>query len=479
MTKREMTKGRWTLASRIGLLILVALAAVQMLNAGVLLLLPAPKTPIFSGQWLISTAVAAGRAIFAAPPGERDAVTRKLNGTLGLDLQYSALKPGAAPTENGPIFARLKETLESELADRITLAEFVLERPQTVKQLLAGGVVFVPADFKFDWSTGALRSGSPDVPVVGEFDIVMAGKDGGWLTISPVSGEPAQSAGFVLAATLAGSTALVAALSLWFASRFLEPLNRLMEASRQVAVSREPVILDLRNLREFGPIGSALNVMQARIKRFLDDRSAMLASISHDLRTPLTRMRVDIEALTNSPVKAQLASNIEQLERMLAATLTFAGDDLRAEPLDNFDLAAMLMTLCDQATDLGGEADYLGPDHCAFRGKPQALKRALQNLIDNAVKYGDRASVSLTSTDDGLVVDVQDEGSGIALSDVEVAFTPFRRLDRPNAPTVDGAGLGLAIARDVLLAHGGAILPVQGVGQFRMRVFLPRHIPDA
>ena len=157
--------------------------------------------------------------------------------------------------------------------------------------------------------------------------------------------------------------------------------------------------------------------MQSRIKQFLNERTQMLAAISHDLRTSLTRLRLEAEDLPESETKNRLIFYMSEMERMISATLTFAGDELKSEPQQRVDLAALLISLCDSFSDHGQPADYNGPNHAYLLCQPVAMKRAF----------------------------------------VELAFRPFRRLETSRNRETGGVGLGLPIARDIIRAHGRQI----------------------
>ncbi len=197
--------------------------------------------------------------------------------------------------------------------------------------------------------------------------------------------------------------------------------------------------------------------MQSRIKHFLDERTQMLAAISHDLRTSLTRLRLEAEDLPESETKNRLIFDMSEMERMISATLTFAGDELKSEPQRRVDLAALLISLCDSFSDHGQPADYNGPNHAHLLCQPVAMKRAFDNLIGNAIKYGSRASVTLALEDGSVLVSITDAGPGIHPDDVELAFRPFSRLETSRNRETGGVGLGLPIARDIIRAHGGEI----------------------
>jgi signal transduction histidine kinase len=183
----------------------------------------------------------------------------------------------------------------------------------------------------------------------------------------------------------------------------------------------------------------------------------MLAAISHDLRTPLTRLRLQAEFIGESELREGMLANIDAMGDMLAETLSFAKGDASADASASFDLASILISLCDEASDAGAQAEYVGPNHVTAFGKRTAIRRMFSNLIDNAVRYGGAARVSLSDGATDWMITVADDGPGIPPDLFEQAFEPFQRLESSRNRETGGTGLGLSIARDIVLAHGGQI----------------------
>jgi signal transduction histidine kinase len=207
--------------------------------------------------------------------------------------------------------------------------------------------------------------------------------------------------------------------------------------------------------------------MRAQLVRHVEDRARMLAAVSHDLRTPLTRLRLRAETIPDPEERAKAQGDIVEMEKMIAETLAFARADAMQSPPERFDLAALVQTLIDERVDLGREASYEGPTSFVVEGRAGAIKRALANLIDNALAYGERAGVTLRALDDRIEVAVADEGPGIPPDQMEQVFRPFFRIEASRSRETGGAGLGLSVARDVALAHGGEVRlanrPVRGL----------------
>jgi signal transduction histidine kinase len=205
----------------------------------------------------------------------------------------------------------------------------------------------------------------------------------------------------------------------------------------------------------------AFNRMAENIRRFVDGRTQMLAAIGHDLRTPITRLRLRAEFMEDEQQRARMLADLAEMEAMIAATLAFARDDAAAEPAVPLDLAALARTVLDEAGDARPEIAerlaYAGPEHLVLPARPVALKRALSNLVGNAIAYGGAARLALEAAPGQVTLRVEDDGPGIPPAELEAVFQPFRRLEASRNRETGGTGLGLTIARSILRAHGGEV----------------------
>jgi signal transduction histidine kinase len=232
-------------------------------------------------------------------------------------------------------------------------------------------------------------------------------------------------------------------------------------------------------IAEIGPselrrAARAFNGMQASVQRFIEDRTQMVAAISHDLRTPITRMRLRAEFVEDEEQRDRMLGDLDQMAEMIEATLAFARDDAANEPPTALDLPSLLESMADEASDAGHEASYHGPAHRIFQGRPVALRRAFGNLVDNAIKYGESVEITLDDTHDGCRVVIADRGPGIAATDRERVFAPFVRLEGSRNRDTGGTGLGLSIARSIVRGHGGEIrLENRTEGGLSVSVSLP------
>ena len=232
--------------------------------------------------------------------------------------------------------------------------------------------------------------------------------------------------------------------------------------------------LDERGPREVHRAARAFNDMQTRLRSFIDDRTRMLAAISHDLRTPITRMRLRAEFVEDDEQRRKMLADLGEMEAMIAATLSFAREDAAGEAQVPLDLADLLQSLCDAAVDAGHAASYSGARRFPFNGAPTGLKRAFGNLLDNAIKYGGVARVTLKPSEESVTVTVEDDGPGIPPEELEKVFTAFYRVEGSRSRETGGVGLGLAVVRTIVHAHGGEVaLENRREGGLRAVVTLP------
>ena len=267
------------------------------------------------------------------------------------------------------------------------------------------------------------------------------------------------------------SIAAVSTVATWQLAR---PMQEFTDAVRRFGTDPRAALLSETGPREVRASINAFNAMQAQIQRFVDDRTAMLAAISHDLGTPLTRMRLRGEFVEDEEQRARLFRDVDEMQAMVHSALAFFRDDFQAEETTTFDFAELLRTITEDYTDQGCAISYSGTEHIAFRGRPMALKRAFTNLVDNAVKYGRAPEVELRCSEQRFIVAVRDAGPGIPPEATAKVFTPFFRLERSRNRATGGVGLGLTAAQSVIRGHGGEIdLRNRPTGGLEVEVSLP------
>jgi signal transduction histidine kinase len=252
------------------------------------------------------------------------------------------------------------------------------------------------------------------------------------------------------------------------------PIQGFTDALRRFGTDPKATLLPETGPREVQASIRAFNAMQTQIQKFVDDRTLMLAAISHDLRTPLTRMRLRGEFVDDEEQRARLFRDVDEMQTMVESTLAFFRDDFQGEETTTFDLPELLRTIAEDYSDRACEITYNGTKHVTFQGRPFALKRAFENLVDNAVKYGREPELELRCSEQRFVVVVRDSGPGIPPEAAEKVFTPFYRLERSRNRATGGVGLGLTSAQAVVRGHGGEIrLLNRSTGGLEAEVTLP------
>ncbi|WP_421723200.1 ATP-binding protein [Bauldia sp.] len=298
--------------------------------------------------------------------------------------------------------------------------------------------------------------------------------DGGWLNAQTrIRAEPVEFPWLTVASAAAMALAILAIV--WFtARRVTRPLAALADSAEAFGRGGPPKPLPETGPSEVRRLTTAFNEMQERLERFIADRTRMLAAVGHDLRTPITSLRLRAELLDDEEARAKMIATLDDMQAMAEAALAFARDDAAAEPVRSVDLNALVESLVDDRVALDQQVAFQGAGRLPYACRPTALKRALGNVIDNAVRYGERARVTLRDAADGPLITVDDDGPGVPEDRAEDVFKPFVRLETSRSRETGGVGLGLAIARSIVLAHGGEIaianLPEGGL---RVTVRLP------
>ncbi len=263
--------------------------------------------------------------------------------------------------------------------------------------------------------------------------------------------------------------------ALWAALSLTRPLTNFANAAKSFGLDGVPAQLAETGPAEIRKATRAFNRMQRRIAEMASQRTKMLTSVSHDLRTPITRMRLRVEYIESSDTKVKLLRDLDQMEAMVRGCLDYLRGGFQQEVVA-LDLASLLQAVVDQFCDVGADARYEGVDHVNVLGSPDDLERAFSNLLDNSIKYGKSPEVRLLESDEAAVVEVVDRGPGIPQEKRESMLEPFERGDvGASSNANEGFGLGLAIARAIVEAHGGRLtLDERTGGGLIARVSLPK-----
>jgi signal transduction histidine kinase len=213
--------------------------------------------------------------------------------------------------------------------------------------------------------------------------------------------------------------------------------------------------------------------MQDRLRRYVQDRTAMIGAVAHDLRTPLTRLRFRVEGAPE-PLRSKMTADMEQMDAMLTATMAFVRDATKTGERRKLELSSLVESIADEMSETGADVEAEASESVVVEGDPIALRRMVSNLLENAVKFGERARARVYAEDGSAVIEVEDDGPGLSPADQERVFEPFFRGEPSRSRETGGAGLGLAVVRSVARAHGGdAVLENRPEGGLRARARLP------
>jgi signal transduction histidine kinase len=282
------------------------------------------------------------------------------------------------------------------------------------------------------------------------------------------------------AVTLLFAIVSLTLLGLWAARALTAPLSAFAKAAEDFSLNGAAAPLPERGPEEIRSVAKALNRMRERITTLIDDRTKMLAAISHDLRTPITRMRLRSEFIEDEVHRGRMMSDLDQMRSMLESVLSFLRNDRKLEPMTLTDIATTLQLVADQFADVGHKVTYEGPEHAMATVRPDDLTRSVTNLVENSVRFGAIATIRLISPSDTITIEVEDDGPGISDARKEVMLEPFvRGDDARNMDEATGFGLGLSIARAIVLAHGGELsLHDRKPNGLIVRIQLPAHQPN-
>lgn len=395
--------------------------------------------------------VAAKRAIADTQPADRDRTAHALS-SAGLDFHWT-LEPTVRATDetSGQLDALRKRLLElvPALGDDGMRLGYATERDVSPAQ----------EEDRRHLLLGALRL-----------------TDGSWLNFSAALFKPVSELHPALLSTSAMALGILL-LGLIVVRLIARPLQSLAAGADCIGGSgtgpAEPV--SEKGPREVRHAAQAFNRMQDRIDRLISDRTLALAAVSHDLRTPIARLRLRAGFLDDPEIQKSIDADLDEMEAMIDATLAYLRGDGEQEKRRDVDVVAIVQTLCDNASDAGHGVSYSGDEQAHLTCRPVAIKRALANLIDNAVKYGNAARVRLYDQPACVVVEIDDDGPGIPEDAMEAVFEPFYRLEQSRNRQSGGSGLGLTIARRVVEAHQGCLrIANRHGGGLAVHVELPR-----
>jgi len=369
------------------------------------------------------------RSVATSPVDERSALLTELNPTYGVK----------ASIENRP------------------LTGVGLPAPLPIEQMFQANLGFVPLPPELRWRDFLIWGNR----VKPEISISMLLPEGDWLDIT-LTIPRAQWWRSAFFADFALMTVGAAILIVWGARRLVAPIGTLAAAADALGRDVNAPPMAENGPSEIARAAHAFNTMAGRIQRFVADRTFLLTAIGHDLRTPITRMKLRAEFVDDEELRETMLRDLDELEAMVTATLAFGRDIAGSEAPVRLDLVELVRTILDESTDLRPDLTdlitYHGPSHFTYNGRPMALKRALSNLIGNAIIYGEGVEATLVPppiAGGSVQIVLRDFGPGVPPAQFERLFEPFYRMEDSRNRQTGGIGLGLPIARNVVRAHGG------------------------
>ena len=299
-------------------------------------------------------------------------------------------------------------------------------------------------------------------------------RDGGWLNAQTMFHRPPlQWAWPGVVSTVLMAVAII--LVVWFiVRRIAGPMNALVEGADRFGRSGDTEPIPLAGPREIRRLTDSFNRMQDRLTRYVRERVQMLAALSHDLRSPLTAMRLRLEMIEDAETRDRLEATVDEMQQMVEATLAFAKGIAVNEPEEPLDLRSLLQDLAEDITQTGADVKLGKIGSIEVTSRPTALKRAIRNVIENGVKYGGGAHVTAVTVDGLARIVVEDSGPGIPDADLDKVFEPFMRLEGSRNLETGGVGLGLATAQSIVHTLGGEIsLSNRDTGGLRVTIEVP------
>ncbi|MEM5469967.1 MAG: ATP-binding protein [Sulfitobacter sp.] len=450
-----------TLRVQLAILVVAALAAAQLISLWFFADERSLAVRAALGFEAAGRAANVARLIEEAPEDLRLSILRAANSPLvRFDLADEPLVQHTDHSDGGLVEARIRTLLDDGYSRdiRVELHEIegrILPLPHLSQEM---------AEMHMAMMRGELSA------VEMNLSIAIAG--GSWLNVGTRFERPPIQWPVYSMLTFALSAAVILIVVFWFLmTRLTGPLRRLVGAADRLGRGEDIADLPMAGPAEVRDLTATFNRMQERLTRFVADRTRLLAALGHDLRSPLTAMRVQAEMVDDEETRDSLVASVEEMQSMVEATLTFARGLAGSEAPEHVIVGEFLKALkSDMVTQFDLE---VGPVIEA-RIRPHALRRALRNIIENAERYGGKTRVAFHSQSDEFIITVDDNGPGIPAPELERVFDPFFRLEQSRSLETGGHGLGLSIARTIVRAHGGDIsLSNRGEGGLRATIAIP------
>jgi len=438
-----------TLFAQLLALVVLSLLAAVIVNVLVIFNLPPPIPDFYRISEIAE--VIKGQPVIASPD-HRPLITR-----------ISSQPPRADP-ESPPFMAGFRRELGTQLGlsrDQIQISYDPLRFPD--RRMFQA----VRRELSHNGRLGEERY------LIAPFQLGIKRADGQWLIVEPKPSFKPTPWQQTTLTWLALSTLALAPIAYLFARRLASPITQFAAAAERLGRDPHAPPLVINGPAEIAVAVRAFNDMQERLARYVDDRTAMIGAVAHDLRTPLTRLRFRAEAAPEE-LRAKMAADIGEMEAMISGTMAFVRDASQPTTRTRLELSSLLESLADEMSETGQDVVVDQADRIIIDGDPLALRRLFNNLLENAVKFGRVARVRVFSDQASAVVEIDDQGPGLPLSELEQVFEPFYRREVSRSRETGGIGLGLAVVRSVARAHGGdAGLENRTGGGLTARVRLP------
>jgi len=420
-----MRRPRDTVARWIALTILIAMLTALAFNALFVQLAGVWARPPLTEIGLLERIAVVVRVVEASDPSQRSHLAQAV-GDEGFTVTWAAQRQALGlPVLADPDFH---------------------SGEQAFKHLLQGPPRPMEAYEPSDWPDGN-----------GRYALLVQLADQSWLMFSTPSrswGLDDGARSLIVVLLVLVSTALVTLVA---TRRLARPLQHFTQGARRFGADFRAPPIEPVGPHEIRQAILAFNSMQAQLRHFIQDRTQMLAAISHDLRAPLTRLRLRGEFIEDADQQQKLFRDVDEMQAMINTALEFFRDDARLEQATQLDLAELLQTLIDDYRDQAIDLTFRGPPRLVYFGRPLGLKRVMTNLMDNAIHYGTAPEIELQQKNGEVVIRVLDRGPGIPVEHREQVFLPFYRLEGSRNKSTGGVGLGLSTARAIVLEHGGTL----------------------
>ncbi len=455
-----------------GQLILLMLVGLTLSQAASFMFILSDQKSRMKSEWLhnIVSRIATVADVVESTPPEHHANILKSSSFFALKFSVGSAPP--SPSKEDDEAEGVRQQVNRVFGERAGSIKVAVLTPPSEESYFSLMFLGLWADITNAFAPKRLESEKPAPrPPFAILSVPL--KSGQWLNagITPRPIGTNASPLLVQFATMAA----ISAIGIFFVlSRLTRPLKELAQAAAALGRGESTAKLDEKGPREVLDTIRAFNDMQERLSRFVLDRTKMLAALGHDLRTPITSLKLRAEFIEDEEIRQKILETLDELFEMAEATLSFAREEAAQEKTRLVDVGALISTVCADLADTGFPIECAEPGSFTLRCRPLGLKRAFRNILENAVAYGRRARVFVEHKRGDVAIMIDDDGPGIPVRDMERVFSPFVRLENSRNMDTGGVGLGLAIARSIVRNHGGDIaLRNRPEGGLRVTITLP------